>query len=458
MESSGYLTVLDNGTYNKFYRYLSLVTAAGAIIDFYSTSVGAAAVFGLTSPNGFNISSTTFGLVQGLVLLGGVVGALLWGPLSDMVGRRFVFFANLIIIGIAAILSALVTNVTELLILRFIIGIGIGADFPPALALLVEFAPVKKRGKLLMSFYVFFALGTVIAGLVGYAVYTVYGASNIEWRLLLGSIAIPAFLGILGRLNIPESPRWLARKGRWADAKKSIEEISGTSINIENMGEQPKRAFSASALKEFAKKKKNFLIVGLLIIGMLPAFITSSLTSFMPLILNTLGITSKGNGILVTTLALYVPFVFGALLARGITDRVGRIRHFLMGGIGLTISGIILVLANNNFYATVIGLIIGGVSNLMWISVTYSWASELFPTRLRGTGEGFVMTGNRALAFSGIYLTPFVKSAVNFSGLVIIFTSLALIGTVIAAIGLRNIGNVENKSLEDIEKEEGYTT
>jgi len=159
--------------------------------------------------------------------VGMAIGASLGGLLADRFGRRQVFALTLLVYGIATGASALVGGLAVLLVLRFFVGLGLGAELPVASTYVSEFAPARMRGRLIVILEAFWAVGWTAAALIGYFVVP-SSEDGWRWAFVLG--AIPAVYALIVRWGLPESARWLERRGRTAEADavtRSFEDAAG---------------------------------------------------------------------------------------------------------------------------------------------------------------------------------------------------------------------------------------
>ena len=151
---------------------------------------------------------------------GMAVGATLGGLLADRLGRRSVFALTLVVYGVATGASALVGGLALLIVLRFVVGLGLGAELPVASTYVSEFAPARMRGRVIVILEAFWAVGWTAAALIGFLV-----IPNIDggWRWALAIGAVPAVYAIVVRWALPESPRWLESRGRVAEARAIVD-------------------------------------------------------------------------------------------------------------------------------------------------------------------------------------------------------------------------------------------
>ena len=159
------------------------------------------------------------GLIASIGFAGMAVGASLGGLLADRFGRRQVFAVTLLVYGLATGASALVGGVGLLLVLRFFVGLGLGAELPVASTYVSEFAPARIRGRIIVILEAFWAVGWTAAAVIGYFVVP---ASENGWRWAFALGAIPAVYAFVVRWGLPESPRWLAGRGRTEQAEAIV--------------------------------------------------------------------------------------------------------------------------------------------------------------------------------------------------------------------------------------------
>lgn len=179
------------------------------LISFVIAQLGA--VWGLSDAQRSWIASAGF--------VGMALGAALGGLLADRVGRRQVFALTLLVYGLATGASALAGSVAVLIALRVLVGVGLGAELPVASTLVSEFAPPRVRGRAVVVLESFWAVGWTLAALIGYLVVP-RGDSGWRWALALG--ALPALYAVVVRRGLPESVRFLERRGRHDEAEAAV--------------------------------------------------------------------------------------------------------------------------------------------------------------------------------------------------------------------------------------------
>ncbi len=196
-------TALDDHPLSPRQRYAITLAALGEFIDGYDLLVmGAALIF--LRPQ-FHLTPSEIGLLGGASFIGAAIGMVVFGDLSDRLGRRTIFVANLLFFVVFSIASAFVTSVPQLFIVRFLVGIGVGMDVPTSTAYIAEVAPRAQRGVLAGSLVNFtWILGALVSTLIALPLMRFAGADT--WRWMFALAAIPAALVLIGRQALPESP------------------------------------------------------------------------------------------------------------------------------------------------------------------------------------------------------------------------------------------------------------
>ncbi len=165
------------------------------------------------------LSATELSWIGSIGFAGMALGATLGGLLADRFGRRQVFALTLLIFGVATGAAALSWSVGSLLVFRFLIGLGLGAELPVASTLVSEFAPARVRGRMVVLLEAFWAVGWTLAALIGYFVVP---RSDDGWRWALALGALPALYAVYVRRGLPESVRFLELRGRTAEAEATV--------------------------------------------------------------------------------------------------------------------------------------------------------------------------------------------------------------------------------------------
>jgi putative MFS transporter len=167
----------------------------------------------------WNLNATTLSLIGSIGFVGMAIGASVGGLLADRIGRRQVFAVTLLVYGLATGAAALSWSVGALLVFRFLIGVGLGAELPVAATLVSEFSPARIRGRIVVLLEAFWAVGWLLAALIGYFVVPT-SPDGWRWALVIG--AVPTVYAVVVRLGLPESVRFLELRGREAEAEAAV--------------------------------------------------------------------------------------------------------------------------------------------------------------------------------------------------------------------------------------------
>lgn len=216
--------LIDDAPLTSFHKKLTAYSSGGPFIDGYALTVIGIAL--LTAKPALHLTDIEIGLVGAASLVGVFVGGLVFGYVTDLIGRKVMYVADLVVLAVASVGSAFAPNAWWLIALRFIAGVAIGADYPIATALLAEYLPRRHRGRLLGLALVFWTVGAAAAYAVGFLLRDL-GPDT--WRWLLASPALFAVITLLLRFGTPESARWLLSKGRVEEANAAIKKSTALS-------------------------------------------------------------------------------------------------------------------------------------------------------------------------------------------------------------------------------------
>lgn len=207
-----------------FVKKVTFFSSGGAFLDGYVLSIIGVALVQLTVV--LNLDAAWTAIIGTAAFAGIFAGTILGGYLTDIIGRKRMFTLDVIAIGILSILCMFMDSAIQLVILRFLIGFFVGADYPIATSLIAEYTPKHHRAKTMGTVSAAWYLGATAAAIVGYLLYSLDGG----WAWMLGSAVVPSIFLLLGRHGIPESPMWLARKGRLNEAQEVVYTVFGSDV------------------------------------------------------------------------------------------------------------------------------------------------------------------------------------------------------------------------------------
>ena len=387
---------LDDSKLTGFHIRLSIYSAGGPFLDGYILSIIGIALVQLTTQ--MHLSTTWAGLIGASSLIGIFVGGIAFGYVTDLIGRQVMYTIDLVAIIVCSVLQFFVVNDVQLFILRLIIGIAIGADYPIATSLLAEFLPRKHRGPLLGALVSMWFIGASVAYFVGYGLLFV-GPDG--WRWMLLSAAFPTLVIVLLRLGTPESPRWLMNKGRVEEARAVMRKVYGPDADVDQIPPEPEKT---RFMKVFEPPylRRTIYIAAFWTCSVVPLF---AIYAFGPRILATFKLT--GNEANIGSALISVLFLIGTLLALPTLNRLGRRRmiiwSFFISAFGLLFLGLFpgMSIWGIVLCFVVYAIFIGGPQVMQWIA-----PNELFPTDVRATAVGIGTGVSRVGAAIGTYLLP----------------------------------------------------
>ncbi|WP_409490968.1 MFS transporter [Amycolatopsis sp. cmx-11-12] len=395
----------------------------------------------------FGLSAGQKGLVATANLIGMAVGAVIWGTVADRIGRKRAFSVTLLLFALFSVLGALSPNVETFLLLRFLAGIGLGGCIPVDYAIVSEFSPRRHRGRVLSAMDGWWPIGTTLAAVTATLLVPVSG----NWRWMLVLMILPALLLFWVRRGVPESPLYLVRKGREAEARVVIDDLvrrTGTAPEPYSIPPAVVEDTRGGALAAAFDQLRRVWAFNPRITGVAwSLFITVMLVyyaalSWMPSILRAQGFGQIAA--FASTALMNATGIVGVALAVLLVDRVGRKRIIMVAGPLTALSLVVFSLLLDTPAAAVVAIGAFGLFALVVIPVMYAYVSELYPTELRASGFGWASSSSRAI--TGFAPLLFGSVLWPVLGLPLTFTVLGLL--VVVAVVFMMMGAPETRGRE----------
>jgi MFS transporter, putative metabolite transport protein len=416
---------VDDAPLSPFHKKLALYSSGGPFLDGYVLSIIGVAMVQITPR--LDLSDSAQGLIGASALIGIFLGAFVGGFLTDKFGRQILYTIDLIAIIVCSVAQFWADDPVWLFVLRLLIGMAVGADYPIATSLLAEFTPRRYRGPLLGGLVVMWFVGAAAAYIVGELLLSIDGDG---WRWMLASATLPATIIVLLRLGTPESPRWLANKGRVEEAEAVLQKVFGPEASIADLPAEERENVDIKAILRSGYGGRMLYITVFWTCSIVPLF---AIYAFGPKILEALqlqgGLANIGEALIT------VMFLLGCVTALLGVNRMGRrtlvIHSFIWSGLALLLLGIFpdapsaVVMVLFALYA----IIIGGTQILQWI-----YPNELFPTEVRGSAVGLASSASRIGAAVGTYLVPLALTGWGVGGTMLAAAAISLIGAVVSAL------------------------
>ena len=378
----------------------------------------------------WNLESTQTSWIATAGFVGMALGASLGGLLADKFGRRHVFALTLLVYGLATGASALATGLAVLIALRFIVGLGLGAELPVASTLISEFAPRRIRGRMVVLLEAFWAAGWIAAAIIGTFV---VGASDSGWRWALAIGMVPAAYALYVRLALPESVRYLEAKNRHQEAEEIVTSFENAALaEGKNLDSDlaPEvaldEAFEGSSIwssRLRARTAALWIIWFCINLSYYGAFI------WIPSLLVADGFTlvRSFSFTLIITLAQLPGYAAAAWLIEVWGRRV-TLAVFLVGS---AVSAGAFGLADSEVSIIIAGCFLSFFNLGAW-GALYAIGPELYPTHIRGRGTGAAAGFGRIASIISPLIVPPILAAAGQPWLFVLFASAFAIAAIAA--------------------------
>jgi sugar porter (SP) family MFS transporter len=366
----------------------TVVAALGGLLFGFDTAVIAGATQALAKT--FDLSPNGLGLTVASGLVGTILGAMLAGIPGDRWGRRDSLRIMAVLYVASAVGCAFAWDWSSLLLSRFVGGLGIGGSSVLGPMYIAEIAPAKWRGRLVGFFQFNVVAGILLAYFSNYLIGLVgFGAA--EWRWKLGVSGFPAVLFFLALFTIPRSPRWLAKKGRVAEARAVLHQTGAENVEAElremiasvslEQGRAPEPLFS------WQYRFPIFLAVSIGMFNQLSGI--NAILYYLNDIFARAGF-SKVSGDL-QSVAIGSTNLLFTVIAMSVIDRVGRKTMLLVGALGTAacLAGVAAVFFSGSHEGLLVWLLVGFIAFFAFSQGAVIWVylSEVFPTSVRAKGQ-----------------------------------------------------------------------
>jgi MFS family permease len=398
----------------------------------------------------WHLSTFQTSWVTGSAILGAFFGALIFGRIADVVGRKWVYLGVAVIMMIGAVASALAPGFIWLVAARFILGLGIGGDYPVSAVLMSEYSNRANRGRLVGMVFSMQALGLIVGPLVGLVLLSSGISHEMTWRLMLGLGAVPAAGVIYLRSKMPESPRFKAQVQGKVD--QASEDIAAFSEGVVEVSASTSQVTERLRISQFLRNRRMLvLLAGTAGSWFLFDYAYYGNTLSLPAILKEVDSTASLEMKLLWTLGIFVVFaVPGYLLAVMTMDRIGHRRLQFIGF--AVMAAAFLTLAGFAHLTTMVPpfLAIFGLSYFFVQfgpnMTTFVLPSEVFPVSMRTTGHGTAAGVGKLGAFVGVFLVPQLQTHFGLRGMLTIAGIAAVLGFALTSV----LPEPARRTLEDL--------
>ncbi len=433
------------------YTYLvASVAALGGLLFGYDIGVISGAELDLKQA--FHLSAGTEELAVAAVLIGSVIGALFAGKLADRISRRYALLIMAVVYGLGAVLTAISPGYWWFFAFRLLTGVAVGASSMIVPVFIAELAPRQVRGTLVILQQLAIACGILVSYLFDY-LYTELGWG---WRPMFATAVVAAVALAIGMILIDHSPRWLAMRGRWDEARAVTAKVDpgASDEEIEAIRDSIEAEQSTSWRDLLRPGLRGALIAGVGL-AVFQQFIGPNTVLFYgPTIFSYVSSTSS-SGALVSTIYIGLTLFLFVFVAIALVDLIGRKALFYIGLTGMTAMLVALGFifrAGASHYGVLllVALIVyiacysASISPLFWLM-----SAEVFPTRLRAVGASWSSVANWSanLLVTVTYLTMIADIGKSWT-----FWTYAIVGLLAIVFVRFFVPETKARPLEDIEE------
>ncbi|HUL26137.1 MAG TPA: MFS transporter [Streptosporangiaceae bacterium] len=446
---------LDDSKISKFQVKTMFVAGMGFFTDAYDLFVIGIVVSLLKTQ--WSLSTGQVSWLNSATLLASALGAIIFGRVADMLGRKRIYGYEVLILAFGAIASAFSPNYTFLLVSRIILGVGIGGDYPVSATIMSEYSGKKSRGKMVGLVFAMQGAGLVVGPLVASILLASGVSENLTWRLLLGLGAIPGLAVYYLRRQIHETPRFAMAGGAHEEAQAAIADATGTGAGAKPTGESTAKhpqSVAEGFLTLIQNRRMLIWLIGTAFGWMLLDFCYYGNSISQPEILALANPNASELRTILTQLAIVLVFaVPGYIVAILLIDRVGRRTIQILGFAMMALMFLLIGLIPSVTTTLAPFLLLYGISYFFTEfgpnMTTFIYPAELFPTDVRTTGHGISAGAGKLGAFIGAFLFPTIlASSIGLRGAMVIAGVVAAAGLLLTILTLPE---TRGRSLEELE-------
>jgi PHS family inorganic phosphate transporter-like MFS transporter len=438
---------MDNAGVSKEHWKIMFISGMGFFTDAYDLFI-IGVVMALLKPM-WHVGKVEEGLVESTALLAAALGALLFGRIADMIGRKRIYGVEVLVLAAGAIACAFSPNIWWLIGFRFILGVGIGGDYPVSATIMSEYAGKANRGMLVSLVFAMQAAGLIVGPLLAAGLLSTNISHDIIWRILVAAGAIPALAVYGARRHLKETPRFLAANGHEEDE----------SGNLKKAAHFDKKTHSVSFWDGFHRMVDNKMIlsrlIGASVAWFLMDFAYYGNTVSSPLVLSALGGDHTILQKTLTQLGIFAVFAAPGYAVSALTmDKLGRKTIQALGFCMMAVTFGLLALIPNVEKLTYPFLLIYGFSYFFTEfgpnATTFVYPSEIFPVKVRTTGHGIAAAMGKIGGFIGVFTFPFFM---HWHGLPAAEGAAAIVSILGLIVTVTMLPETKGKSLEELSEE-----
>jgi MFS family permease len=446
-EARNLIAALDEAPMGRFHLRAVVVSGMGFFTDAYDLFIIGIASALITKD--WNLSSAMLALLNSTMLGAAFLGALAFGRFADLVGRKRVYWMVAAIMIVGSVGSAIAPTFWVLILFRFLLGFGVGGDYPVSAVLMSEYANRKDRGRLVGMVFSTQALGLIVGPLIALALLGAGVSDSLAWRIMLGLGAVPAAAVIYLRSRMPESPRYQVQvNGNASQAAAQLASFTDGKVS----GSAPTATHRVLGLRAFLTDRRYaVLLAGTAGCWFLLDYAYYGNTISTPQILSLIAPDATTMTKIALQLAIFVVAALpGYLLAIAWLDRVGHRRLQLVGFAAMAVCFAVIAVVPGMTTAVAPFLLVYGLSYFFTEfgpnMTTFVIPSEVYPVSMRATGHGISAGVGKLGAFIGVFLFPVLQNSLGLRGTLLLTAAVSAAGFALT----RVLPETARISLEDI--------
>ena len=440
------IEALDEASLGRTHVRAVVASGVGFFTDAYDLFVIGIASTLITKDWG--LSADRLALLNSTMLAAAFLGALVFGRFADKVGRKRVYWLVAAIMIVGALGSAFSQSFWMLIGFRFVLGVGVGGDYPVSAVTVSEYANRKDRGKLVGMVFGTQALGLIVGPLIALSLLGSGAGDDLVWRVLLGLGAVPAAAVVYLRSRMPESPRYQAQvQGRAEQAARQLN-LAGVAGSETSQDDR----HPAVGLRAFLTNRRWLvMLAGTAGCWFLLDYAYYGNTISTPQILSNISPGASTMTKIALQLAIFVvAAVPGYILAIARLDRIGHRKLQLIGFAMMAVCFAVIAAIPGMTTTVAPFLVVYGVSYFFTEfgpnMTTFVMPSEIYPVSMRTTGHGISAGIGKLGAFIGVFLFPILQSSLGLRGTLLLTAGVAVLGGALTLV----LPEPAGRSLEEI--------
>jgi len=435
---------MDETKISKEHWKIMLISGMGFFTDAYDLFI-IGVIMALLRPT-WNVGKVEEALVESSALLASAIGALLFGRIADMLGRKRIYGTEVLVLGAGALACAFSPNIWWLIGFRFILGVGIGGDYPVSATIMSEYAGKAHRGMLVSLVFAMQAAGLIAGPLLAAFLLSTHLSHDIIWRILISAGAVPALAVYGARRHLKETPRFLEASGYEEDEAG----------NLQKSQQCDKKVHSVSFWDGFHRlvddKRILTRLIGASAAWFLMDFAYYGNTVSSPFVLSALGGDHSMLRKTLIQLGIFIAFALPGYAAAVLAmDKLGRKTIQILGFGMMAVTFGLLAIIPNITELVYPFIIIYGLSYFFTEfgpnATTFVYPSEIFPVRVRTTAHGIAAAMGKIGGFLGVFTFPFFMRWHGLSAAEGVAAVVSMLGLVFTAVLLPE---TKGKSLEEL--------